>query len=301
MGFILAFGTSSLTTGYLEGLYYAVFYAVIVIAPAMTMGWASRNLYRPLSVVCYGLIPFGILFVLFMYAYINWMQNITLVTDAFNLIIDDYIKSNPILSTVIEENYGPGENGMMAFDDYIKSNPILSTVIEENYGPGENGMMAFFKEFDRFLESILKITPGFLLTVFLGTAVFGLVLSGYIGVKMGIIIPRFRPFYFWKASGWWLLPTIIGLVPVVFRMDELWFYAGLNILIVTGHVYMVVGLAIVEAYFRRIYVPLPIRIIFYVILILAGPVSMTFLAVLGLSDTKFAFKREIDEIENKDE
>jgi hypothetical protein len=273
MGFILAFGTSSLTTGYLEGLYYAMFYALVVITPAMVMGWASRNLYRPLSVVCYGLIPFGILFVLFMYAYINWMQNITLVTDAFNLIMDDYIKSNP----------------------------ILSTVIEENYGPGENGMMAFFKEFDRFLESILKITPGFLLTVFLGTAVFGLVLSGYIGVKMGIIIPRFRPFYFWKASGWWLLPTIIGLVPVVFRMDELWFYAGLNILIVTGHVYMVVGLAIVEAYFRRIYVPLPIRIIFYVILILAGPVSMTFLAVLGLSDTKFAFKREIDEIENKDE
>jgi hypothetical protein len=273
IGFILAFGTSSLTTGYLEGLYYAVFYAVIVIAPAMTMGWASRNLYQPLSVVCYGLIPFGILFVLFTYIYFNWMQN-------FDLFIQSVNSDIEIL---------------------LRANPDLMALVENNYGNGDNALGTFLKEFGNFLEGVLKITPGFLLTMFLGTAVFGLVLSGYIGVKMGIIIPRFRSFYLWKAGGWWLLPTIIGLVPVVFRMDELWFYAGLNILIVTGHVYMVVGLAIVEAFFRRIYIPLPIRIIFYIILILAGPVSMTFLAILGLSDTKFAFKRENDEIENKDE
>jgi hypothetical protein len=64
---------------------------------------------------------------------------------------------------------------------------------------------------------------------------------------------------------------------------------------------MVVGLAIVEAFFKRIYVPVPVRVIFYVILVLGGPVSMTFLAILGLSDSKFNFKRENEEFENKDE
>lgn len=273
MGIILAYGTSSLTTGYLQGLYYALFYVGIVVAPAMVMGWASRNLYQPLSVVCYGLIPFGILFILFINVYFSWMQNLNVFIQSVNSDIELLLRTNP----------------------------NLMALVEENYGQGGNALEIFLKEFGGFLESILKITPGFLLTVFLGTAVFGLVLSGYIAAKMGIIIPRFRPYYFWKASGWWLLPTIIGLVPVVFRMEELWFYAGLNILIVTGHVYMVVGLAIVEAFFRRIFIPLPIRIIFYLILILAGPISVAFLAILGLADTKFAFKREADEFENKEE
>lgn len=272
IGFLLAFGTCSLTTGYLEALYYGLFYALSVLAPAFVMGWASRNLMNPVSVACYGMIPFAILILLFAGIYFDLLRNITLVTDAF----------------------------YSELELYIKSNPVLLKVIEDNYGAGENGLTAFAKEFGQFLKSVLKITPGFLVTVFLGTVVFSLAIAGYVASRMGIIASRFRPFHHWKASGWWLLPTILGLIPVVFNMEELWFYIGLNILIVTGHVYMVVGLAIVEAFFKRIILPMPIKVIFYIILILAGPISVTFLAILGLSDTKFNFKREIEDFENKE-
>jgi len=272
VGFLLAWVTSSLTTGYLEGLYYGLFYALIVVAPAFMMGWASKNLYQPLSVVCCGLIPFGILFLLFAYAYIDWMRNFPVFIEALN--------SNMVI--------------------LLRSDTVLMKLVEDNFGANGNAVEVFLKEFDQFIESILKITPGFLLTILLGTAVFSLAIAGFIATKMGVIISRFRPFHLWKASGWWLLPTVLGLIPVVFRMQELWFFAGINILIVTGHVYMVVGLAIVEAFFKRVILPTPIKVIFYVILILAGPISMTFLAILGLSDTKFNFKREIDEFENKE-
>jgi len=272
-GIILAYGSCSLTNGYLGGLYYVVVYAMVVIAPALIMGWASRGLASPVTVICYGLIPLGILLLLFADLYINWMRNLAAVT-------------NMLYS---------------AMETYVKSNPVLMKMIQQNYGAGETGMAAFSKEFGDFLERMLKITPGFLVTVFLGMAVFSLALAGYLATRMGIIISRFRPFYLWKASGWWLLPTILGLIPVVFRMNELWFYTGLNLLILTGHVYMVVGLAILEAFFKRIYVVLPVKIVFYILLVLAGPISMAFLAILGLSDTKFGFKREVEEFEDKDE
>ncbi|UCE65623.1 MAG: DUF2232 domain-containing protein [Candidatus Zixiibacteriota bacterium] len=277
VGFILALGTSSLTTGYLEGLYYGSFYALIVVAPAFIMGWASRNLYKPISVVCYGLIPFGILFLLFAYSYIEWMRNLPSLINYSAANFDEVMNSVPV---------------------FFKE--ILLRFIESNYGAGEEGIMSFLKDSTEFLEATLKIAPGFLFITLLGTAVFSLAIAGYIATKMGVIIPRFQPFHHWKASGWWLLPTVLGLIPVVFRMQELWFYVGLNILIVTGHVYVVVGLAIVEAFFKRIILPVPIKVIFYVILILAGPISMTFLAILGLSDTKFNFKREIEDFENKE-
>jgi hypothetical protein len=272
VGFLLAIGAGSLTTGYLEGLYSGLLYALIVIAPGFIMGWASRNLFQPISVVCYGLIPFGILFLLFSYAYVDWMRDFPTFIENLN-----------------------SELGIL-----IKTNPMLSRIVEDNYGTGENAVATFLGEFDQFVEGVLKIAPGFLFVVLLGTVVFSLVIAGYIGTRMGVIISRFRPFHHWKAGGWWLLPTVLGLIPVVFRMEELWFYIGLNVLIVTGHVYMVVGLAIVEAFFKRIILPIPIRVVFYIILILAGPISMTFLAILGLSDTKFNFKREIDEFENKE-
>jgi hypothetical protein len=271
MGLLLALWTSSLIIGYLEGLYYVSLYAGVVIAPALVIGWASRNLYRPILLVYYGLMPFALLFLVFMSIYSGWMHNLSRTIDNIKSEIELFANSNPAIVKLIETNYGQGGDSMAAF--------------LEDSGP--------------FAEDMLKITPGFLVILSLGVVVFGIAIAGYLATRLGIIIPRFREFHLWRASGWWLLPTIAALIPIVFRVKEFWFYAGLNILIVTGHVYMVVGLSIVEAFFRRILLAAPIRIIFYLVLIMAGPVSMAFLAILGLADTKFNFKRETEDFENK--
>jgi hypothetical protein len=85
---------------------------------------------------------------------------------------------------------------------------------------------------------------------------------------------------------------------VVFLKDDFWFYSGINLLIVTGHVYAVVGMAIVEAFFKRAMIPIPLRVIFYVILLLSSLFGLIFLAALGLADSRFNFARENTENKN---
>ena len=271
IGVILALWTSSLIIGYLEGLYYAAFYVTAVIAPGIIMGWASRNLYQPISLVYYGMIPYTLLFLIFMSIYYGWMHNLSWTIGS--------IKSEVEL--------------------FVKSNPVLLNMITNSYGAKGDAMTEFLNELGPFVESVLRIIPGSLFITSLGMVVIGIYIAGQFATRLGIIVPRFREFYLWKASGWWMLPTIAALIPMVFRINELWFYVGVNILIVTGHVYMIVGLAVLEAFFRKILLAAPIKVIFYLVLIMAGPVSMVFLAVLGLSDTKFNFKREIEDFENK--
>ena len=92
---------------------------------------------------------------------------------------------------------------------------------------------------------------------------------------------------------------------MVFYNDDIWFYGGVNVLIITGHVYFTVGMSIAESYFRRLYNPKPVRFLFYGILIFLGIFAMTsviltyaglimliFLIALGLSDSRFNFNRE---------
>lgn len=272
LGFIVAYFGCSLTFGYLDGFYYCLFYSMISFVPAIFMGWAARNLRSPGTVVVYGFIPMAFLFLLFMFLYSGWIKDIPLLIESLDL----------------------------EMETLLKTNPDFSSLIEKNVGAGDEAMARFMKEFNQIIERAIKIIPGFLLIGLFGIAMISFSIAGFVAAKLSVMLPRFKPFYLWKASEWWLLPTFIGLVPVVFSRNDLWFYAGLNILIVTGHVYMIVGLAIMEAYFKKVIVPTPIRVIFYVVLFLGGPVSMAFLAVLGLADTKFNFKREIDEVENKD-
>lgn len=273
IGLLLALWTSSLIIGYLEGLYYVAIYVGVVIAPAIIMGWASRNLYHPVSLVYYGLIPFILLFLVFMSIYSGWMHNLSWIVDNIKLQVQVAAESNP----------------------------IIMNMIKANYGSDGNAMDTFLKELGPFVKDILRITPGFLAISSLGIVVVGISIAGYLATRLGIIMPRFRDFHLWKANGWWMLPTIAALIPMVFKINQLWFYIGVNILIVTGHVYMVVGLAILEAFFKKIMLAAPIKIIFYLVLIMAGPVSMAFLAILGLSDTKFNFKRETEDFENRNE
>ncbi len=272
LAFVVAYFACSLTFGYLDGFYYCLLYSMISVFPAIFMGWAARNLRSPGTVAVYGFIPMALLFLLFMFLYSEWVKDIPFFIESLDL----------------------------KMETMLKSNPDFSGLIEKNYGAGGKAMEQFMKEFNQIIERGIKIIPGFLLIGFLGFSVVSLSIAGNIAGKLSVMLPRFRPFYLWKASEWWLLPTFIGLVPIVFSRNDLWFYAGLNILIVSGHVYMIVGLAIMETYFKKVFVPAPIRVIFYIVLFLGGPVSMAFLAVLGLADTKFNFKREIDEVENKD-
>ncbi len=261
----------SLTKGYQAGLALTLIYILAVIAPAFMMGWGSRKLATPATTVSYGLIPPGILLVLFLFIYPG--------------IIEDL----PVLIAEID----------IALRSIVEASPELSGLIAKQYAPADGSLERFLKELGKMIEFVMKIVPSIIILGSLGMIMAGLAVAGPVASRLGIMIPRFRPFYLWRVSWHWLLPTILGLIAVVFLKDDFWFYSGINLLIVSGHVYAVVGMAIVEAFFKRVMIPVPIRVIFYAILLLSSVFALIFLAVLGLADSKFNFARE--ETENKND
>ncbi len=270
-GFIPVVLISSLTNGYQAGLFNALIYSGIVLVPGFAMGWGSRNLSSPLRTAMYG---FGCLFVL------------------FALMMAQYSREIVNLPVFVEKL-----NSEIRI--IIGQNPELNSIIEKQFGSDEADLDRFLDEFDTMALTVMKVVPGALFVAFLGMAIIGLSIAGFVGERWGIMVPRFRPFHYWRASGWWLLPTIIGLIPLVFVKEDVWFWVGANILIVTGHVYLIVGLAVIDAFFKRIMLPAPARVIIYIIILIAGLITMGFLAVLGLADTRINFKRDLEDNGNK--
>jgi uncharacterized protein YybS (DUF2232 family) len=271
MGIIMAMITCSTLLGIEAAVLSTAGFSLSVIAPGLLMGQASRTNLEPSKVIIRGLVPFMLLFLLFLSQYSDFYSHLPVFLEQLNSDISASVGASSFLSQMIA-NY---------------------------YPPADGSLDRFLTNFNNSMFIFVKIFPGMLFIAFLGLVLFGYTIAGAIAVRMKIIIPRFQPFYKWKANGWWLLPTIAGLIPVAMMNYDLWFYVGVNILIISGHVYMVVGLAIVEAFFKRFDVQMPIRVIFYIFLILGNFVTMGMLAVLGLLDSKFNFARESIEKENK--
>jgi hypothetical protein len=266
MGIVSALIVCSLTMGVPAGLASAGVYVLTVTGPGLMMGRASRNLAGPWAAVIHGLIPMAVLLVMFLYVYPELLDN---------------------LPAMVEDFHGAARGA-------VEESPTLSDMITRNYATAEDPVGAFLKDADEAINFLVRVLPSVIVLGFLAMMVAAMAVSGYASLKLKMIFPRFRPFHLWRASGWWLLPTVAGLVPVVFSRDGLWFYAGLNLLIISGHVYALVGLAVVESFFRRIMIPMPIRIILYLVILLTSLISLILLALLGLADSKFNFAREME-------
>lgn len=266
-GIVTALMVCSLTMGIQAGFASAGLYVLVVTGPGMMMGRASRNLAGPWTAVIHGLIPMGALLAMFLYVYPKILDNLPGMVDSFH-----------------------GE-----VRQAVEESPLLTDMIARNYGSAEEPVEAFLKDTDQAVRFVVRVMPSVIVLGFLAMIVAAMAVANHVSSKLKVIFPHLRPFHLWRASGWWLLPTVVGLVPVVFSSDGFWFYVGLNLLIVTGHVYALVGLAVVESFFRRIMIPVPIRIILYVVMLLTSLISFLFLAMLGLADSKFNFARENEE------
>lgn len=265
-----AFIICSLTKGYQAGFVSTLIYFLVAIAPAFMMGWASRKFATSTVTVSYGLIPTGILLALFLLIYPGIIEDLPVLISEIDIVI----------KSLVEES------------------PEISGLIARQYAPADGSLDRFLKELNKMIDFMIKITPSMIILGSLGMIMAGLAIAGPLATRLKIMFPRFRPFHLWRAGGRWLLPTILGLIAVVFIKNEFWFYTGVNLLIVTSHVYAVVGLAIVEAFFKRALIPVPLRVIFYAFLLLSSVFALIFLAVLGLADSRFNFARESTENRN---
>jgi hypothetical protein len=274
LGYLRAFWVSlsalflAVMVGYaIKGIELAVFGAIVismlVIFPGLAMGIAARSFSAPLKTVLLGCIPILLIIAMSLIFYSNLEIITTDIVRNFNATITTY------------------------FDD----NPSMSALLTQRYGVEVDAREKFLEEMDKFLTFIISVLPGFMIFGFIAIILIGLMLAGKIAPPLGIMVPQLRPFYLWKASEWWLLPTVIGLSLLLFGGAS-GKYLGSNTLIVTGHVYAFCGLSYIESFFHRISAPMIIRIAVYILLLLGSLPGMIFLAVFGLLDSRFKFRRE---------
>jgi len=276
-GLIGAVLVCSLTFGYLEGLQFAAVFLFMTILPGYLTGSSARKLHSPGRTMITGIVPLGILYLYFLWIYKWIMSDLPTLIDRLNA----NITAN------------------------MAAMPLYKSQIEKLFPPADGSMDRFIEALDKMFVEFMRIVPGIMALGLLASMLAAFLLAGSLSGRMGIIFPRFGPFHTWRASGLWLLLTILGLVPVVFSDNTLYFYAGVNLLLVAGHVYMVIGFSIMESYFRRLYKPRLTKGIFYgtliflavfglisPILLYAGLVIAVFLAALGLADNRFDFRKE---------
>jgi uncharacterized protein YybS (DUF2232 family) len=249
-------------------------FLVAVLAPGISMGAASRSLSTAIRTLWYGCIPLIVLLAVMMTFYVGLLREMPAVLSVVNGSIEITLNQNPGLSKIFSDQYGEA-------------------------GSRENIIEAI----DRVVVFLIKLIPGTLAIGFATLITISLFLAGKIGSRLRLMIPRLRPFYLWHASEWWLLPTAIGLALIIFGGTDLWRFAGGNILVVTGNIYGLTGLALIESYFRRMSIPVPLRVAFYLIIFIMSFtfVSLIFLAVLGLIDSRFNFRRENPDKEDLEE
>lgn len=271
LGLLIAMAACSLALGSLAGILSGILFAIVVILPGMAMGNASRNFASATKTVWRGLLPILILMVCLAFFYPDIIKNLPESVKGVNVTI---------MNTV-------------------QSNPDLSKMVAAQYGNGADWQDKFLAEADKLIEFIIKILPGTLIIGFIAIVVASLAVTGAVASRFKLMVPRFRPFHLWRASDWWLLPTVLGLAFVVFAPNDLWRFLGGNMLLVCGNIYAVVGLAVTEAFFKRLFMPKLFRIGFYIIALVISVFSLIFFALLGLADSRFNFKREIENIENE--
>jgi len=240
-----------------------IFYLVIGVAPGMLMGLSSRKLVSPIRAIINGMIP--LLLLIFALAIsIRFLVGFQAIIDGMEGYFLTEIQKNPALLSAIAQAYNLEPNS-----------PEILTKI--------SGLIVDF----------FRILPGIMTVAFMGLVVVSYWFAGAISGKLNLVFNPLRPFYLWKASDWWLYPTILGLALVIFVKENLYFYLGINLMIVTGHVYAVAGLSLIEAWLKRFSIPLVFRIILYILILLTNFLGLVFIACLGLIDTKINFKREI--------
>jgi hypothetical protein len=262
-GLVMVLGTTTLVMGPTIGSLNAGVFMATVIAPGIAMGAGSRSFSSAVKTVWYGSIPILILFALLLTFYSTLVSSIPSITKQIDTMVSLSLDRNPTATKMLADQYG-----------------------------AEGGKEKFLAEVDNTVAFFIKIIPGTVVVGFLTIIVISLALAGRIGSRHGVMIPRLKPFYLWHASDWWLMPTAVGLALAIFVTNDFWHFMGINILVVTGNVYALAGLAVIESFMKRLSFPMLLRITFYVIILFMNFVGLLFLAILGLADSRFNFRRQ---------
>ncbi len=146
----------------------------------------------------------------------------------------------------------------------------------------------------------------FLAGIFPAVGISGSVLTVWANLLAGQMLVRIRKFSFpdfgdltlWRAPEWivWIFIAAGGMLFVPVEGIAIF---GMNLLIMTGMIYMFQGLAIAAFFFRKKQIPRMFRFFFYG-MILIQQYLLIIIVALGLFDLWVDFRKRIKDVNNTD-
>ncbi len=139
-------------------------------------------------------------------------------------------------------------------------------------------------------DTLLVLFPSLLISLTTAILGVGTLLGNYLIRRSGMFAVPVRSFILWKAPEAILIPMALAVIFVLTEVEIL-AIIGWNVLFVTFLLYSVCGLSLLEYLVRRFKVPLPVKVLVYLVLFLTQVVAAVGLPLAALFDSHFDFRR----------
>ncbi len=235
----------------------ATVFLLVVLIPGNIMGYKAKTFCSPLTVLLWGMLPYLLLVAFLVVLYPQLNSQLPLMIGEMQNMLAE----------------SAGNLGLSANQQEMMSASIRTTI-----------------------EWTLRLAPGIFFTVFAAMVLFAYLGATVVSPYFGAILPRMKPLYLWKASEFWLVPLGFSMLAVLLTGQWLRI-VGENVLVFMVHLYAFYGICLVDHYFKRMNLTLPIRLVIYLFVLIAVIVAMPTLALLGLIDSRFDF-RKISQLED---
>ncbi len=141
-----------------------------------------------------------------------------------------------------------------------------------------------------------RLLPGILFTMFAALVLFVYLAATSTAKYFGAVIPSMAPSYFWKIGELWLIPFGISMAFVLIGNEGIRIL-GENLLVFFIHFYAFFGICVIDFYLNQLNIPFVVRFIIYLLLLLPV-ITIPLLALLGIIDSRFDFRKLAFENEN---
>ena len=236
----------------------ALVFVSIVLIPGLVMGYKSRVFSSPFSVISWGMFPLLIPLIFLVVFYPELNSQAPLMIEQ--------------MQSMFAEN-------------------------AEQLGLGSSQLQLMYASIQKTVEWTLRLTPGIFFTMFLSIVLFSYLGASAMSPYFGALLPQFKPLYLWKTSEVLLIPLGLSLLFILLGNQGLRLI-GENVLVFMIHLYAFFGLCFVDFYFKQFRIPAPIRLIIYLLVLVAMIVIIPVLAVAGVIDSRFDF-RKVSQIADK--
>lgn len=233
------------------GVYMALALVLLVVFPGIIMGYKARTFSPPHEVLLWGMVPYMLPMIFLILLYPDLTSQVPILVEA--------------MKSQLSEN-----NGFL------------------NLG-GANAQQVF-SSLETTIYWSIRLAPGIFLTLFIAMVMFSYLGATLLGPYFGGILPRFKPVFLWKASELWLI--LLGLSLISVLLGGYWLKViGENLLVFLVQLYAFFGICLVEFYFRSLKISGWIRLIIYLFLLVTVIVAIPILAIAGLIDSRFDFRK----------